>query len=112
MAGISNQEWRQRALDKQRDDEARVGVLQKFLSQTRALGDANAKCVASCQKFTIHTQHSKGATSSAGHHPRSSGSAPAPTNAAPSAKKCPHRSGGALLAARRLTPRRAASRAQ
>jgi hypothetical protein len=45
MAGISNQEWRQRALDKQRDDEARVGVLQKFLSQTRALGDANAKCV-------------------------------------------------------------------
>jgi len=42
---ISNQAWRQRALDKQRDDESRVKTLQKFLASTQAQSDTNARLV-------------------------------------------------------------------
>jgi len=40
---ISNQAWRQRSLDKQRDDESRVKTLQKFLASTQAQSDTNAR---------------------------------------------------------------------
>lgn len=40
---ISTQAFRQRVIDKQRDDEARVNMLQRSLAATRALSDANAK---------------------------------------------------------------------
>jgi len=45
VPGLSMQAFRQRALDKQRGDEARVQMLQKSLAATQAMGDANAKCV-------------------------------------------------------------------
>jgi hypothetical protein len=45
VPGLSLQAFRQRALDKQRGDEARVQMLQKSLAATQAMGDANAKCV-------------------------------------------------------------------
>ena len=45
MSGISNQAWRQRALDRQREDEARINTMRQFVSQNSALSDANAKCV-------------------------------------------------------------------
>ena len=46
IPGMSLQAFRQRAIDKQRGDEARVQMLQKSLAATQAMGDANAKCVA------------------------------------------------------------------
>jgi hypothetical protein len=43
MSHISLQAFRQRAIDKQREDEARVQMLQRSIAATQALGDANAK---------------------------------------------------------------------
>lgn len=68
-----------------------------------------AKWLASCQKFTMNTQHSTGAVSSAHQRPATSGTAPSATKAAPSAAMLAQRSGGALVATRSPTPRRAAS---
>jgi hypothetical protein len=47
MSNISVQAFRQRAIDKQREGEARVQMLQRSIAATRALDDANAKCVGS-----------------------------------------------------------------
>jgi hypothetical protein len=106
MAGISNQEWRQRALDKQRDDEARVGVLQKFLSQTRALGDANAKCVLAQTSRAPASE----ANPSRGPLPRRPALTrplrPHPHRRAPPAGRTATRSGGSASSASRLRTRR------
>ena len=43
MAGLSTQQWRQRGIDKQREEEARINMLQRSLAQQQSMGDANAK---------------------------------------------------------------------
>jgi hypothetical protein len=36
-------QWREQALNRQREEEARVRTLQKFVATSQALGDANAR---------------------------------------------------------------------